>query len=86
MNKLSILGAMLASIASLPSQAKVEELFKSTCASCHGETLMGAMAPSLVDNTWLTDGTDKALTNAIKNGIANVGMPAFGETLSDEQV
>ncbi|KPV97063.1 Soluble aldose sugar dehydrogenase YliI precursor [Pseudoalteromonas sp. P1-9] len=86
MNKLPILGAMLASIASLPSQAKVEELFKSTCASCHGETLMGAMAPSLVDNTWLTDGTDKALTNAIKNGISKVGMPAFGGTLSDEQV
>ena len=64
----------------------VEQLFKTTCASCHGQELTGGMAGSLVDSQWLTEGTDDALMNAIKNGIVSAGMPAFGATLSDEQV
>lgn len=86
MNKLPILGAVIFAALSCSVQAKVEDLFKSTCASCHGETLTGGMAGSLVDKEWLTKGTDEALSNAIKKGIAKAGMPAFGGVLSDEEV
>ena len=65
---------------------KVEDVFKSMCASCHGDKLTGGMAGSLIDNNWLTDGSDKALADAINNGIEKAGMPAFGKTLSEEQV
>lgn len=65
---------------------KVEEIFKTTCASCHGEKLTGAMAGSLLDNQWLTDGSDKSLATAIKNGLPQAGMPAFSAMLNDEQV
>ena len=44
------------------------------------------MAGSLVDKTWLSSGTDQALTDAIKKGIASAGMPAFGSVLTDEEV
>jgi len=85
-NKLPILGAVIFAALSAPAHAKVEDLFKSTCASCHGETLTGGMAGSLVDKTWLSSGTDQALTDAIKKGIASAGMPAFGSVLTDEEV
>ena len=85
-NKLPILGAVIFAVLSAPAHAKVEDLFKSTCASCHGETLTGGMAGSLVDKTWLSSGTDQALTDAINKGIASAGMPAFGSVLTDEEV
>lgn len=65
---------------------KVEQVFKANCASCHGEALQGAMAPPLTDKTWLTDGSDSALSNAIKLGIKGTSMPAFAEKLSDDTI
>jgi glucose/arabinose dehydrogenase len=64
----------------------VEQVYERDCASCHGKNLSGAMAPSLIDNQWLTDGSDKALANVIKQGIPSAGMPAFAATLSDQQI
>ncbi|MCF2858355.1 PQQ-dependent sugar dehydrogenase [Pseudoalteromonas sp. SMS1] len=66
--------------------AKVEDVFKANCASCHGEKLQGGMAGSLLDSTWLSDGSDKSLAEAIKQGVKERGMPAFGASLSDEAI
>ena len=78
--------ACMLSMASHANNQNVEQLFKTTCASCHGQELTGGMAGSLIDNQWMTEGTDTALANAIKNGIVSAGMPAFGETLNEEQI
>ncbi|KZN37932.1 hypothetical protein N480_14405 [Pseudoalteromonas luteoviolacea S2607] len=68
------------------AETKVEDVFKANCASCHGANLQGGMAGSLLDSTWLNGGTDKSLTNAIKQGIVDRGMPAFASSLSDETI
>ncbi|TQF67787.1 PQQ-dependent sugar dehydrogenase [Pseudoalteromonas luteoviolacea] len=65
---------------------KVEDIFKANCASCHGEQLQGGMAGSLLDATWLKDGSDKSLSEAIKFGVKEKGMPAFGASLSEETI
>ncbi|MFY8299068.1 PQQ-dependent sugar dehydrogenase [Pseudoalteromonas sp. SS15] len=78
--------ACMLSMASHANNQNVEQLFKTTCASCHGQELTGGMAGSLIDNQWMTEGTDTALANAIKNGIVSAGMPAFGATLNEEQI
>jgi glucose/arabinose dehydrogenase len=65
---------------------KVEQIFEQNCAACHGRTLKGAMAGSLLDNQWTTDGSDRALQRAITEGIAGTSMPAFGKTLTQEQI
>jgi glucose/arabinose dehydrogenase len=66
--------------------AKVEDIFNSNCASCHGEDLTGAMAGSLLDEQWLTDGSDQALAKAIAEGIEGTSMPAFGDALSADTI
>ena len=87
MNKLAMLVLGASTLISPYLCAKsVENTYKSMCASCHGDKLTGGMAGSLLDNQWLTDGSDKALANAIKNGLKQGGMPAFGAALSDEEV
>ncbi|KZN40888.1 PQQ-dependent sugar dehydrogenase [Pseudoalteromonas luteoviolacea] len=68
------------------ADSRVEDVFKTNCASCHGSNLQGGMAGSLLDSIWLKDGTDKSLTNAIKQGIKDRGMPAFGSSLTDETI
>ncbi|CCQ10626.1 PQQ-dependent oxidoreductase, gdhB family [Pseudoalteromonas luteoviolacea B = ATCC 29581] len=80
---LILLGAAANSFA---ANEKVEQLFEQNCSSCHGQSLKGAMAPSLLDNQWLTDGTDLALQNAISNGVAETAMPAFGKTFTPDQI
>ncbi len=87
MNKLALLiVSLLCSQSAIAQNEKVEHVFKSTCASCHGQELTGGMASSLLDNQWITDGSDKALASAIANGIEKAGMPAFAASLSEEQI
>jgi glucose/arabinose dehydrogenase len=61
-------------------------LYAEHCASCHGTDLGGARAPSLFSEPWLASVSDVRLTNAIRTGVANTGMPAFAAMLNDEQV
>lgn len=65
----------------------VAKVFTDTCASCHGADLAGAQAPSMLDDVWAAgDGEDATLASVIKNGRVANGMPAFGGTLSDQDI
>ncbi len=58
------------------------------CAACHGADGKGnAMlgAPDLTDKLWLHGWGERAISNAITNGITNV-MPAQGRLLTPEQI
>lgn len=68
------------------SAQSVEQLWNTNCMSCHGVTGQGANASSLLDDEWLLGPTDKDLFRATKEGIADSGMPAYGETLNDAQL
>ncbi|MEM7626015.1 MAG: PQQ-dependent sugar dehydrogenase [Planctomycetota bacterium] len=63
----------------------VGELYRDNCASCHGKNAAGGSAPSMLDDDWLTDGSDRALYNAIYHGLEDAGMPAYKGGLSEAQ-
>ena len=72
--------------ATIPAEvpdAKGEELYREFCSKCHGSNLEGGNAPSLVDGIWMY-GLDKIRN--ITFGIAQQGMPAFGDALSKDQI
>ncbi|MEM7681666.1 MAG: PQQ-dependent sugar dehydrogenase [Planctomycetota bacterium] len=83
------LGCLLAWwIAPTPAHAdfNVNEVWSQQCARCHGDDGAGANATSLLDDEWLSDGTDRGLFLATKEGQPDFGMPAYGETLADEEI
>lgn len=65
---------------------KASDVYAKNCASCHGATLAGGMAGSLLDDKWLTDGSEASLTQKIKQGATTLGMPAWAGTLSDQEI
>ena len=60
-------------------------LYTDLCADCHGVNLRGGSAPSLADDNFEYGASDANILENISKGIDEVGMPAFGETLSDSQ-
>lgn len=86
--------AALTSFAALASGQEISAAWKNDCASCHGNKLEGGTTPdgkkvdSLLDDKWLvTDGTDRALFDIIKNGSAKVpGHDFKGDQHPDNQV
>jgi len=85
------LGAFVASpllLAQAPAPKKdVAKVWTDVCASCHGPTMGGAQAPSMLDDVWVSgNGDDASLATSIKAGRVATGMPAFGGLLSDEEI
>lgn len=70
----------------------IGQIWKNDCASCHGErgaggkTSAGADVPSLLDDAWKTDGSDRALFDAIKTGMPGVEGHAFSPAKTDAQI
>lgn len=79
--------SLLGVAAAAPAFAQsATQLWQNNCMRCHGENGEGANARSLLDDEWLLGPADRDLFKATKEGIEESGMPAYGETLSDEQV
>jgi len=57
------------------------------CAACHGPQLGGLIGPNLVDNFWLHGkGTRMDVTNVIRKGVPEKGMPPWESMLSKDEV
>lgn len=84
--RLLLATTLLAPVASAALAQSAESLWTNNCISCHGENAQGANAKSLLDDEWLLGPSDRDLFNATKDGIVDSGMPAYGETLKDEQI
>jgi glucose/arabinose dehydrogenase len=61
-------------------------LWTEQCAGCHGTGATAGRARNLFDEAWLNRVDDARMTNAIKNGLPDTEMPAFGASLSDQQI
>ena len=59
-----------------------EAIFKSNCASCHGQNLEGGIGPNLTDEYWLHGGGVKNIFKTIKYGVPEKGMIAWQATIS----
>lgn len=83
-----------ASVASLvKSDAEIQRvsmtrLYNDTCAKCHGDNAQGGGSgtPSLINLDKFDQKWDKPFFDAIKNGVPNMGMEAYGQTMDDREI
>lgn len=77
-------------LAALPmdsaSLAAGEEIFVSTCASCHKADMTGHIGPNLIDDEWIHGGDEASVLKTVMEGIAAKGMPAWGAILGPAKV
>ena len=60
----------------------VKKLYQEHCMNCHGENLEGGLGGSLTDYA----DTSENFIRYVKQGNIDMGMPAFGEALSDPEI
>jgi glucose/arabinose dehydrogenase len=65
---------------------EVSKLYGELCASCHGPTLTGGLAQSLLDDQWKFGGDDDSLARSIAQGQPAAGMPPMGNALSEQEI
>lgn len=71
-----------ASALSKAEGAKTEEIYQQHCASCHGNHLEGGLGSSLIDGEFKHGSTDQEIQKNIADGLPDLDMPPFAETLS----
>jgi cytochrome c oxidase cbb3-type subunit 3 len=61
--------------------------FASKCMACHGDKGQGSIGPNLTDNAWIHgDGSVSAIRQIIKSGVAEKGMPPWGELIKPKLI
>ncbi len=65
---------------------RVESVYRTHCAVCHGSDLRGGLGSSLVDGEWEWGATDDDIYQSIAQGNEAMGMQGFGDDLSREQI
>ncbi len=65
---------------------KVDELYQTNCAACHGAKMEGGLGSSLIDDEWLHGDSDDAIAKSIREGFPELGMVPWAETLDDQQI
>jgi putative heme-binding domain-containing protein len=64
-----------------------EQLFRLSCASCHGLNAKGTRGPDLTTGQWTRGGTDAQLFRTIMRGVPGTDMPGAQDSdATDEQV
>lgn len=66
--------------------AKGKAVFDTNCNSCHRGDGGGGIGPNLTDAYWLHGGDIKAIFGTIQDGVLDKGMPAWGKTMSPQEV
>lgn len=65
----------------------VQELYQQYCMSCHGEDLSGGLGGSLLESdSWKQVGKSVRFIDYVQHGNAEVGMPAFGDAMTEPQI
>ncbi len=62
-----------------------QNVFKTTCASCHGQNAEGLVGPNLTDKFWIHGASGKDVLKSIADGYADKGMPAWGAVIGDDK-
>lgn len=65
---------------------RATQAFSEHCSGCHGDTLQGARAASLLDDQWTYGGDDESLARTIRDGRAEADMPAFTSILDEPRI
>ena len=83
---LLLLTLLLLTAISASGQQNAGSIYKQYCADCHGNTLQGGQAGSLINKSWVDGKGDAHLEQVIKKGLINRGMPAWEQVLSPQQI
>lgn len=65
---------------------KGKSIFDGNCNSCHRNDGGGGIGPNLTDAYWLHGGDIKEIFATIQDGVLEKGMPAWGKTMSPQEV
>ena len=57
------------------------ENYRNFCAGCHGDNL-----EKFVDKVWMDEKGTSSIEKSIKDGIIEIGMPAFAKTFSETEI
>jgi glucose/arabinose dehydrogenase len=68
------------------AKMKVDALYQTLCAVCHGEDLAGGLGPSFLDGQWTHGASDPEIARTILKGDLDLGMLPWQGILTDEQV
>lgn len=80
-------GAAILAMRSDPAGVKAAgALFAEKCAACHGDQAQGVIGPNLTDIYWLHGGEPDEIAATIQKGVGDKGMPAWGETLTRDEI
>jgi glucose/arabinose dehydrogenase len=67
-------------------KVKVDALYATHCASCHGEKFEGGVGGSLVDGVWKHGSSDAEVFRSISKGNLEMGMTPWEGILTDDQI
>ena len=81
---LVLLAVVLAGCGDVSEDKYGEDLFKTSCAHCHGSDLAGGVGPPLGAGSNAASLTDEQIAGVISIGPG--AMPSFSGRLSDEQI
>jgi cbb3-type cytochrome c oxidase subunit III len=88
--KLLVLGCVASAFAfQAAAPPSGSAIFKRRCMMCHGADGKGfptVKTPDFTDPNWQASMKDKDLMDTIKNGKKDTHMPAFGNTLSEDEI
>ncbi len=79
-----LVGSLSACVGRPPEDATGDQIYLQLCANCHGDSLQGAVGPSLGPGSNAASQPDEFLRVSISQGRGR--MPSFQSSLSDEQV
>ena len=86
----TLVAALVSSSSVVSAQAvrtgRIATVYAENCASCHGDKMQGAQAPSMLDDIWINGGDDESLARSIRNGFPEKGMPAWGEKIAEKEI
>jgi glucose/arabinose dehydrogenase len=81
-----LLGGATPAAAQEVRQGAVVGVFAERCAACHGASLEGGQAKTLLDDEWRYGGDDASMLASIRDGRPDAGMPPFGAMMSEQEI
>jgi cytochrome c oxidase cbb3-type subunit 3 len=65
--------------------AKGAEVYRTTCAACHGASGEGVIGPNLTDRAWIHEHSPAEILRGVREGYTSKGMPAWEPIIGAER-